>query len=251
MTESQSTPASESHPLREGLPPLPHYLHGARVDERGYPVPFFVAWVQGKPDHRLVDPDKLRRCVQGNLCWVCGQPLGRFRTFVLGPMCAITRVSSEPPAHLVCATFAVQACPFLSRPQAHRRGANLPDEVVPPAGHFVRRNPGVTGLWTCHGYGLIQVPPSAEDDGTSPGMLFEVHEPDALEWFMHGRHAKRHEVEESIASGLPVLVERARAYPGGEAAAMKEIQDRMAYVSSLLDQSFALRGGVAHGGAGV
>jgi len=35
--------------LRESLPSLPLAMRGLPRDHRGYPVPWFVAWVDGKP----------------------------------------------------------------------------------------------------------------------------------------------------------------------------------------------------------
>ena len=43
--------------LCKDLPPLPRRFLGLPIDDRGYPVPWFVHWVDGKPDFRLVRPD--------------------------------------------------------------------------------------------------------------------------------------------------------------------------------------------------
>src|SRR5687768_6618400 len=107
--------------LRPGLPPLPDKLKGLAVDRRGYPVPFFVGYVGEEPDFRVVDPRKLLRCVKEKLCWVCGQPLDPIWVFVIGPMCGVNRISSEPPSHYQCARFSAEACPFLARPHMVRR----------------------------------------------------------------------------------------------------------------------------------
>jgi hypothetical protein len=188
--------------LRPGLPVLPQRMQRLPMDERGYPVPFFVAWVDGKPDHRLADPRALRCCVEQDRCWICGEPLGRFKAFTIGPMCTITRVISEPPQHLECATFAAKACPFLSRPQAKRRDANLPEEIREPAGISIKRNPGAVCVWV-----TLDHHPFA----CGGGLLFELGEPTATHWFCEGRQATRAEVEESIDSGLPILEQQARA----------------------------------------
>jgi len=47
-------------------------------------------------------------CVRHKRCWLCGQPLGKFMCFVVGPMCAINKTSAEPPSHRDCALYAVQ-----------------------------------------------------------------------------------------------------------------------------------------------
>ena len=45
---------------RSDLPPLPAELSHLPLDERGYPLPWFVATVKGRPDPRVADGFK--RC---------------------------------------------------------------------------------------------------------------------------------------------------------------------------------------------
>jgi hypothetical protein len=68
-----------------------------------------------------------------------------------------------------------------------------------PAGHMIKRNPGVSLLWTTRSYRPFR-------DG-SGGILFRVGEPSQVEWFAEGRLATRAEVEESVRTGLPALEE--------------------------------------------
>lgn len=192
------------HKLREGLPPLPAQMARLPIDERGYPVPYFVAWVDGKPDFRIADAAKMDMAVRFNRCWLCGEPLGVYRAFVIGPMCAINRVSSEPPSHVNCALFAVQACPFLTLPKAARREAHMPDGTRDPAGVFLKRNPGVSLLWVTRHYR-----PTPGPGGS--GMLFRLGEPQTTLWYAQGRPATREEALASIESGLPALREMAAA----------------------------------------
>jgi hypothetical protein len=119
--------------LRPELPqPIPRGIERLRR-ERGYPVPWFVAWVNGHADFRVIDSPKLPLAVRNSLCWICGQPLLGKRAYLIGPMCAVNRVSAEPPSHVRCAEWSARACPFLTRPHAdgasagprsstHRRG---------------------------------------------------------------------------------------------------------------------------------
>lgn len=201
--------------LRKDLPPLPRYFHRLPIDDRGYPVPFFVAWIDGKPDFRVADGRSLSRCVKEKICWLCGQPLGRNLAWVIGPMCAINRVSSEPPQHLECADFAARACPFLARPKAKRREANLPTEdISEAAGEGLRRNPGVALVWVARGFRIIRVDGSAP--GTAKGILFQVGDPIEMRWYAEGRVATAAEVHSSIYSGLPLLLKTAQA-EGSEA----------------------------------
>ena len=186
--------------LRKGMPPLPLRMAGLKLDHRGYPVPYFVAWIDGKPDFRVMDGAKLYPAVKDSLCWLCGQKLGKFKTFTIGPMCAINRTISEPPSHLECATFAVQACPFLSMPKAQRREAGLTIDGVnlkEAAGTGLKRNPGVTLLWT-----TLAFKPFKDGRG---GVLFRLGDPESLSWWAESRTATREEILESINSGLPLL----------------------------------------------
>lgn len=204
--------------LRPELPDLPARIAALPVDHRGYPVPWFVQWVDGQPDHRIMDGSKLMKAWTTKLCWICGQPLGGATvTFAIGPMCAVNRVSAEPPSHKECALFSVKGCPFLSRPHAHRREAGLPENHVEPSGNMLRRNPGVMLLWTAkrHTAGPFAVP-----DG---GFLFNVGEPLECLFFFEGREATREEIEESINSGLPHLRELAEQGGLGDVAALEEM----------------------------
>lgn len=175
---------------------VPPAIDALPVEKRGYPVPWFVPWIAGQPEFRAVDPSRIRQADKKGLCWICGRKLGTLKTFVIGPMCAVNRVSSEPPSHLECARFAAVACPFLSRPLAKRLSVDdLPHAPAP--GLMIERNPGVTLLWQTQSYRTEKQPEG--------GFLFRLGSPLRTEWYAHGRKATRAEVIESIETGLPQL----------------------------------------------
>ena len=176
---------------------------------------------------------------------MCGQEMGAYKTFCIGPMCAITRTISEPPSHRDCLDYAVRACPFLTRPHAHRREAGLPEDAHDGAGLPIKRNPGVICLWTTKRYDVYRH--DATDYG-NPGVLITIGEPEAIEWWREGRPATRPEVEESVRTGLPLLEAEAReedrqvrARPMGlrfsreraSDAAIAELARRLASVSTI------------------
>lgn len=186
--------------LRRDLPEPPSRVAKLPVDGRGYPVPWFVAWIDGTPDFRVVGERKVVDAVMFGQCWICGEKLGRHVAYVVGPMCAVNRVSSEPPSHRDCAVYAARACPFLVRPHMRRREAGLPTEAVEPPGVMLRRNPGVALVWVTKTVRFRR--------GVG---LFDIGEPTETLWFAEGRPATRNEVVDSIDSGMPSLLDLAKA----------------------------------------
>lgn len=182
--------------LRKGLPPLPPRVAALPVDKRGYPVPWFVTWVNGEPDFRIVESRKVFLGHTQHLCWICGQPLGRTFSFVAGPMCAVNRTSAEPPSHTDCGQFAATACPFMLLPRAQRRESNLPEGTTEPAGVMIKRNPGVAMVWVTKQYRIHLHP---------EGPLFQFGDPIQVHWYACGQPATRQQVLDSIESGLPYL----------------------------------------------
>jgi len=193
--------------LRPELEPPPSRMQSLPIDERGYPVPWFVDWIDGKPEFRAMDPAKFVRAVNEKLCWTCGERLGRWMVFVAGPMCGINRTSSEPPSHLECAKYSVRNCPFLNNPDAIRRV----DEVIggdtsKVAGAMLTRNPGVSMLWICKDYSIF-------NDGKNKP-LCHMGEAQSVEWYRCGKHATREEVLASIEGGFPALAAMAQKQEG-------------------------------------
>jgi len=206
---------------------IPPRMRHLPLSPTGYPVPWFVGWLDGLPDFRTLDARKLARATAARLCWLCGQTLGRFESFVIGPMCAVNRVSAEPPCHLDCAQYAVVACPFLTKPRMRRNEKDMPDEATKPAGLMIRRNPGVVLIWTTKSHKLLRA---------SGGMLFAVGPPEHLTFYAEGRPATRDEIFASVDSGLPLLLDEAQKQ-GRDAVAAFERQ--VAAAMKLIDEATA------------
>lgn len=196
---------------RPELPPMPSRMKRLKVDRRGYPVPWFVAWLdedaepkkevkpgEGYPEFRVLRSTAIAEALKYELCWICGEQLGRFKAFVIGPMCMVNRINSEPPSHTGCADFAARACPFLARPHMRRRENNMPEGGV-TAGIAIDRNPGAAIVWiTDKGFPIKRV---------SNGILFSLPEPTEVRAYCEGRAATRAEIQESVLSGVPLLLE--------------------------------------------
>ena len=211
--------------MRAELAPLPAAMKDLPVDERGYPVPWFVDWIDGKPEFRAMDGRKYVRALRERLCWVCGGKLGTYLAFVAGPMCGINRTSSEPPSHLACAEWSAKNCPFLSNPRMVRREDELVSnqkmrDAAP--GVALTRNPGVSMIWITRSYEVF-------NDGKNKPLI-TMGEPERVLWFAEGREATRAEVDQSIESGLPMLEAVAATQKGAVEALNRSLKRFMKHL---------------------
>lgn len=176
----------------------PPRIAALRRNSVGYPIPFFVAdQASANPDFRIAGRPQMRAAVVAERCWVCGQRRsGADDTFSVGPMCAVNRVSAEPPSHYECAEYSIKVCPFLQRPGMRRREQGIKQGADTMAGIPLLRNPGVGLLWTTTQWGPSRV---------NGGWLFDFGEPSAVSWWRQGRPATREECLAAIGSGMPEL----------------------------------------------
>lgn len=176
---------------------VPPRMAALPTDKHGRPVPWFVAWIDGEPDFRVIRPGGIQHALTRRKCWLCGGKLGVSTAFVIGPMCAVNRNTAEPGSHLSCAKFAAQTCPFLSNPQMRRRETGKPQDARNPAGIMIERNPGACAVWVSRRWSTWS-PARGET-------LIDIGDPVAVHWYAQGREATRSEVLASIESGLPLL----------------------------------------------
>lgn len=205
--------------VHPAMPPMPENIAKLPRDPRGFPIPWFVEDVNGVRDFRVVSRKRKGQALLHSRCWVCGEDRGRPAAFVIGPMCAINRISSEPPSHLECATFAAQACPFLVKPMVKRREDNLPVDYKVTPGH-IDRNPGVALIWVTSRW---QIKPVNSGD-----YIISLGDPQFIACYREGREATKDEVRHSIETGLPILQDNAK-YEGPKAVAALERATKDAY----------------------
>jgi hypothetical protein len=197
---------------------IPARMARLPLDKHGRIVPWFVAWIDGQPDHRIVGEGKPAEAIIERRCWLRGHRLGVYATFVIGPMCAVNRISAEPPSHRDCAVYAATVCPFLTTPRMNRRENGKPADITEPAGIMIKRNPGVALVWTTRRWAW-------KNDPGAGGYLAHLGDPTETLWFAEGREATREEITASIDSGLELLQAHA-AEDDNPAAALAEL-DRM------------------------
>lgn len=180
---------------------MPARVAALPVNEAGYPIPWFVAEIDGVPDFRVISPGKIAKAHRDRRCFICGVRItGPTFAFVVGPMCAVNRVSVEPPSHRECAKYAAMACPFLVNPKKRRRKSGM-EGTYDPGGIMLDRNPGVALVWITRSYAVEH----------ARGVIFRMGPASRALWFCEGREATRGEVDHSIETGLPILRSMAEA----------------------------------------
>ena len=111
------------------LPPIPWRMGRRPRDARGLPIPFaqFIG-ADGVPDFRVLDGERVQRCLRNRLCGLCGQQMGKHVFFVGGPLCVDNGLFHDPPMHKECAEFALRACAHLNRSKGKYSVAPRPSE---------------------------------------------------------------------------------------------------------------------------
>ena len=92
---------------------IPRFLSHLEV-YGGFPVPFTQMWIDGKPDFRVMDSERVQQCAEEKLCAICGHRLGEFAFFIGGPLSKANHLFADPAMHERCADFASRTCPFVS-----------------------------------------------------------------------------------------------------------------------------------------
>ncbi len=187
---------------RAGMEPMPNTMRRRPIDERGYPVPWFTAVVNGKYDLRVADARKIPKALHQRICWICGQRMGLVATFVVGPMAVMNSVTSEPPSHPDCAEWASRVCPFINQSMRFRNRHEYPEGTRKPAGISMEHQPGIMALWTTNTYSPFRV---------QNGTLIKVGVPKEVIWVKEGRHATRAEVVEAVDAAHKQMLSEAES----------------------------------------
>jgi hypothetical protein len=195
---------------------IPPEMARRPVDHRGFPVPWFVTrkTADGRWDFVQIEAERFAEAERRDVCWVSGQPLGRFRSFVIGPMCVINRVSADPAIKRSVAEWSAQICPFLSRPLARRNESVPPEAWETQRGTAITANPGICAVYT------VERAVRSEDG------LFHLPDASSVTWWTCGRPATRTEVIEAIRGGLPVLRREAEREGGAAMSKLDQYLER-------------------------
>lgn len=151
---------------------IPPELAHLELDERGYPIPYFVGKIDGKYNFRYQDRKKRDACIRFRWCPICAKRLDTDFSYVItGPHGLKNKVVSDAPMHLLCAEFSMQACPHIHFEKAERKAELKVDYIAPdkpsslflikidswrPTQQVIRFNPVVTIEYVYEGNVLVK-----------------------------------------------------------------------------------------------
>jgi hypothetical protein len=171
---------------------LPPRMKKLPRDPDGNPIPWFAQTSDGQGNFSM-DPYKWMKAVEDLRCWICGEQLGTYRAFMLGPLLAVGRTAMDPPSHRECAEFWVQHFPLLSDKK--------------------KQNPSIVMMiWITRKYAL----PISENDadmnlpGQPGGPMFSLGEPEEVLYYCQGRPATREEIRGAMEPGISNLRAKAK-----------------------------------------
>ena len=104
---------------------MPERIARLPKDERGYPVTYIAAYIDGKPDLGIQDFSKVLSCVREWRCHVCGEKLGNLGYFISYEPIAKRPRFLDPAIHKECALYSLKVCPYLANPSAKHRSSKM------------------------------------------------------------------------------------------------------------------------------
>lgn len=103
----------------------------SRIDKlekyKGLPIPYVVLRdKEGIPSFKINDTLLQNRCVDENLCTICGESLEDDMWFIGGPLSAFHPHGAyvDAPVHKECGVFALQNCPYMAYTKYKAKGVS-------------------------------------------------------------------------------------------------------------------------------
>jgi hypothetical protein len=112
---------------------VPERMAALPLDRRGYPVPVNVDRDKnGVPNFAVNNVETRHRLFKEDRCGICGGKLLRGRWAIGGPGSVLHPDGAllDPPMHHECATYAVQACPYLAIPAYTKSVTRLKEDEI-------------------------------------------------------------------------------------------------------------------------
>ena len=103
--------------------PMPLRIARLGIESRGYPITYLAAYINGRPDLGVQDPQKFLSCVNESRCHVCGEKIETLGYFIAYEPIPKKPHFLDPAIHRECALYSLQVCPYLANPKAKHRSA--------------------------------------------------------------------------------------------------------------------------------
>jgi hypothetical protein len=105
-----------------------------KYDRRGYPIPFTTKHMDGQPMFNMVDGEKVKLCLDRQLCSICGKRMSSELWFVGSPAKIFhdNVAFSDPPMHYGCAILSVTTCPYLMNNKFVQRLKTTHEDLLAP-----------------------------------------------------------------------------------------------------------------------
>lgn len=162
-------------------PPLPRRMLSLPKFQ-GLRIPASVVYDSaGKPDFRIMHPERYLRLLRERRCGICGTGLGVKLAFVGGPRSMESRYFTDLPMHRLCAEYALQVCPFLAVP-SHQYNNVRPIGDATVNEHVSTDKPAMFGLGITDGYGAEFI--------SSNHLLIYANPFEAVHWWAGGERLK-------------------------------------------------------------
>lgn len=197
------------------IAPVPPRMASLAVDHRGYPVPYFVKIINGEPDFRVLDLDRLYRCANLDLCQICGTKHDKIVWFVAGPTFVMNQSSAEPPMHRECAEYALKTCPFMLYPKAERAKKALPEDAGfnYSLGNVVLKKPPVFAMCGTEHYST-----SCNEER---GLYFQAGDFVEVDWWAAGLKVGRGQALEGLLLSTQQIKDR--VFQGGDSDLLTQL----------------------------
>lgn len=95
------------------LIPIPERMRNLPL-WNGFPITFVTTVNDGIPDFRVVDITRVHRCMEHELCGICGQKIDGWFAFIGGELALSNSLFIDPAMHHECAYYAARVCPYLA-----------------------------------------------------------------------------------------------------------------------------------------
>lgn len=121
---------------------------------KGFPITATTLIVDGKPNFKATDPEKVWEFKRDGKCSICGQSLNYWIAFMVTEEEAKTGLIYESPNHEACLRYAFKICPWLAYSNAKYTDLSKNTTLIGshPDRALISGRPEKLGIYICKSY---------------------------------------------------------------------------------------------------